>query len=155
SVETDLPAPSQDSRLSTPDSPSQLLSMFNSQTYPTQDSRLLTPDSHSWISNKYRIYLARIRKPTRSVATLIAISALVALPTAGGSITNPPLQIAKPIPVTETSIGKKVPGFIDHSLTPSPDGNHIAYVVDHGATKSVVFDGRSGNPYPDIPDQPL
>jgi Tol biopolymer transport system component len=52
-------------------------------------------------------------------------------------------------------LGKRPPGFIDHSLVVSPDGNHIAFVTKQGSAESVVVDGRPGKAYPDIPEQTL
>ena len=95
----------------------------------------------------------------RSAPAVLALSAIAfpCWPAAG-----PPQKVGRAerragrtFPVTETSLGKRPRGFIDYSLQISPVGNHIAYVVNHGSTKSVVLDGTEGKAYPDIPEQPL
>src|SRR5262249_26963229 len=101
--------------------------------------------------------MSRFLAPGSALALL-----LVFAPLPGHSAIAPPQQSgqarqrpAKSFPFTETSLGKKPAGFVDHSLVLSPDGNHLAYVAGQGSTKVVVLDGHPGKPYPDIPEQTL
>src|SRR5262249_41079054 len=105
--------------------------------------------------------------PLIRATAMIAFSALALLPGLGPNCTlarHSSLRHDRALPkeraprtpsLTETSLGKRHPGFVDHSLVVSADGNHVAYVVNLGSSKSIVLDGRSGQPYPDIPEQPL
>ncbi|HKF54074.1 MAG TPA: hypothetical protein VKJ45_01470 [Blastocatellia bacterium] len=107
---------------------------------------------------KTRMFNIKVR--VLPIATVFAISG-------AGLIFNVARPLARPLygesagnasktsMLSEVSLGKKPAGFIDHSLVVSPDGNHIAFVIKQGSTKSIVVDGHVGKGYPDIPEQAL
>ena len=111
----------------------------------------IEPQRREGAENDKRQIMGDMSAMTRSLAV---VGCLVVLNALGGCQTGNPvgttntiLPFGGALAVRESSLGKLLPGVVSHTVTVSPDNNHVAYMILKGGESFVVLDGKPSPSY--------